>query len=163
MKTITFTIILTFFLSACNMSDMLNTEPVNRLKQQFSSSSNQSLGALFGSIAGGLASTPICKHINNSLLNTFCRGNLVFVTTFIGSAIGSHMDESDKDQVKIALRKNGDGEERHWTNSKTGNKFTIKPLSTSEEGKKICRKYKLQMTREGSNKTEYEKACAGKS
>lgn len=50
------------------------------------------------------------------------------VGAVIGGVIGNYMEKSDQEKVQRELRAASTGQERHWTNPKTGHRFTIKPI-----------------------------------
>ena len=112
-------------------------------------------GAAIGGVAGGLGGYLASKDKSDSTQIAAVIAGAV-VGGLIGGAIGSYMDTSDQERVQKALHEVPTDKSRSWTNSKTGNRFTIKPISDiekDENGQKY-RKATLFAREEGSERTE---------
>jgi surface antigen len=112
-------------------------------------------GAAIGGVAGGLGGYLVSKDKNSSTQIVSMIAGAV-IGGMIGGAIGSYMDKSDQERVQKALHEVPTDKSRSWTNSKTGNRFTIKPISDiekDENGKKY-REAILFAREKGSDKLD---------
>lgn len=128
------TIICLFFVTACTYKEQ---------------------GAAIGSVAGGIGGYLASKDKDDSAQIAAVIAGAV-VGGMIGGAIGSYMDKSDQERVQKALHEVPTDKSRSWTNSKTGNRFTIKPISDIEkdESGQEYRKATLFARQKGSDKIE---------
>ena len=112
-------------------------------------------GAAVGGVAGGLGGYLASKDKDGSTQIAAIIAGAV-VGGLIGGAIGSYMDKSDQERVQKALHEVPTDKSRSWTNSKTGNRFTIKPISDIEKDEKgqKYRKATLFAREKGSDKLE---------
>ena len=95
-------------------------------------------GAAIGGAAGGITGYMLTKDKDQgtqivAVVAGAAMGGL------IGGAIGNYMDKADEERLQKELKQAPTGEQRHWTNPKTGHRFTIKPISdvqTDSEGRR---------------------------
>ena len=111
--------------------------------------------AAIGGVAGGLGGYLVSKDKDNSTQVASMIAGAV-IGGLIGGVIGSYMDQSDQERVQKALHEVPTDKSRSWTNSKTGNRFTIKPISDIEKDEKgqEYRKATLFAREKGSQKIE---------
>jgi len=111
--------------------------------------------AAIGGVAGGLGGYFVSKDKGSSTQIVSMIAGAV-IGGFIGGVIGSYMDKSDQDRVQKALHEVPTDKSRSWTNSKTGNRFTIKPISDIEKDEKgqEYRRATLFAREKGSDKLE---------
>lgn len=117
--------------------------------------SHQQQGAAIGGVAGGLAGYLLSddQKKNTRIVATIAGAA---VGAAIGGVIGDYMDRSDQEKVKKALKEVPTNKSRSWTNPKTGNTFTIKPISdVAKDGSgREYRKATLFAKQKGSNKLD---------
>ena len=112
-------------------------------------------GAAIGGAAGGLTGYMLTKDEDQvTRIAAVVAG--AAVGGLIGGVIGNYMDKADEARLQNELRQTPTGEERHWTNPKTGHRFTIKPISdvqTDSEGRSY-REATLYGRKKGSDKLD---------
>ena len=111
--------------------------------------------AAIGGVAGGFGGYLVSKDKDSSTQIASMIAGAV-IGGIIGGVIGSYMDKSDQERVQKALHEVPTDKSRSWTNSKTGNRFTIKPISDIEKDEK-GQKYRnatLFAREKGSDKLE---------
>lgn len=115
----------------------------------------QQKGAAIGGAAGGVTGYLLSQDQKDSTQVAAVMAGTV-IGGLIGGTIGTYMDKSDQKRVKKALRQVPKNKSRSWTNSKTGNRFTIKPISDIDKDSKgrSYRKATLFARKKGSDKME---------
>lgn len=112
-------------------------------------------GAAIGGAAGGLTGYMLTKDKDQvTQIAAVVAG--AAVGGLIGGAIGNYMDKADEERLQKELRQTPTGKERHWTNPRTGHRFTIKPISdiqTDSEGQRY-REATLYGRKKGSDKLD---------
>ena len=112
-------------------------------------------GAAVGGAAGGLTGFLLTKDEEQGTQIVAVVAGAA-IGGLIGGAIGNYMDKADEARLQKELRQTPTGEERHWTNPKTGHRFTIKPISdvqTDSEGRSY-REATLYGRKKGSDKLD---------
>ena len=84
-------------------------------------------GAAAGGVAGGMAGFFLSDGSSDGTRAAATVAGAV-VGGLIGGAIGNYMDKTDQKRVREALKTTPKNKSRNWTNPKTGNRFTIKPI-----------------------------------
>ncbi|MBU2704555.1 hypothetical protein KCM76_01085 [Zooshikella marina] len=113
--------------------------------------SNSFWGAVAGAGVGAGLGYAACKDKKSSKRNACMIGGGI-IGGIIGGYIGSYMDSSDQDRAVKGLRSTPNKKNYNWTNSRTGNRFTIKPLNKSKQGNQVCRDYIIYGRKKGSSK-----------
>ena len=112
-------------------------------------------GAAIGGAAGGVAGYLLTEDKDQGTQIAAVVAGAA-VGGLIGGAIGNYMDKADEARLQKELRQTPTGEERHWTNPKTGHRFTIKPISdvqTDSNGRRY-REVTLYGRKKGSDKLD---------
>ncbi len=61
----------------------------------------------------------------------------------IGRQIGENMDDTDRMQTAMVLNDARTGESTTWVNPDNGNRYTVTPTQTFEQGDGPCREFRL--------------------
>ncbi len=118
--------------------------------------SNQDIGTVTGGVAGGLLGSTIGGGGGRIL--AIAAGTLT--GAFIGSRVGKSMDDTDRLKMNSALESNTVGQPAYWTNSKTGDSYTVTPTKNVDvRGNKYCREYRTTAMVAGKQQQVYGTAC----
>jgi surface antigen len=77
----------------------------------------------------------------------------------IGGAIGQNMDDTDRLKTQRALERVRTNEASSWTNPDTGNRYSVTPTRTYNEGGRACREYTTRATIGGRAEVIRGTAC----
>jgi surface antigen len=120
-------------------------------------SENTAIGATTGAVVGGVAGSAIGAGTGQ----VAAIGAGVVVGALIGGYIGHSMDSSDTIKSYAALEKNPPNIEKHWTNKKTGHRYTLIPTSEKMAWKNnaVCRTYTSSAMINGRHHESNGTAC----
>jgi surface antigen len=121
-----------------------------------SNMSKQDVGTVSGGVIGGLVGSQFGKG-GGQLLGV---GIGALAGALIGGAIGKNMDDTDRMKMNQTLETNPTGKPAYWTNSSTGNSYTVVPThNVTVDGNQYCREYRTTANIAGKRQQMYGTAC----
>ncbi|MCX4025693.1 hypothetical protein H0A36_19910 [Endozoicomonas sp. SM1973] len=118
--------------------------------------SNTFMGSLLGAGVGAGIGYAACKDKSKvARRNCMIGGGLA--GGIIGGVVGSYMDSSDQQRAYQGLRSTPSKKQYHWTNPRTGNRFTIKPLNKQSKKGSTCRDYLVWSRPKGAKKAHRQR------
>ncbi len=121
-----------------------------------SNMSNQDIGTGTGAVLGGLLGSQFGQGGGKVL----AVGLGAVAGAVIGNAIGKNMDDTDRLKMNNALESNRAGQPAYWTNSKTGNRYTVTPTqNVTYDYNPYCREYRTTAYIAGKKQQVYGTAC----
>lgn len=121
-----------------------------------SNMTKQDMGTVSGGVIGGLVGSQFGQGGGKIL----AVGVGALAGALIGGAIGKNMDETDRLKMNQTLEANPTGKPAYWTNSNTGNSYTVVPTqNVTVDGNPYCREYRTTAVIAGKKQQMYGTAC----
>lgn len=116
---------------------------------------NQDMGTVIGGVAGGIIGNQVGGGSGKTI------ATIVGATAgaVVGSAVGTRMDSVDAMNVNHALETQKDNRATTWVNPNTDTRYTVTPVSTTNDGSKYCRQYKMHSIINGKSEFVTGRAC----
>lgn len=118
-------------------------------------SGNETMGTVLGAVGGGL----LGSTIGSGSGRTAATIGGAAVGAMVGKNVGKRMDKVDNLNLNNALQNQSDNKASTWVNPNNNVRYTVTPTSTSNDGGRYCRTYKVNKIIDGQSKTVSETAC----
>ncbi len=128
-----------------------------------SQSGNGPTGEGIGGFLGGIAGGVIGNQFGGGSGNTAATIGGALLGMWVGSNLGAHLTEADKDYYNQASQQAYEapvGETITWDNPETGNSGTVTPTRTGQSSSgAYCREFQQTITIDGKTERAYGTAC----
>ncbi len=111
-----------------------------------------------GTIIGGVTGALIGSVIGDGSGQNVAIAVGAIAGSLIGSSIGQRFDEQDQGRIAYSMERN---QRSSWTNSTTGNRYTVMPASTiaPSSSNRQCREFSVDTEIGDRTETAYGTAC----
>ena len=109
-------------------------------------------------IVGGVTGTLIGSVVGDGSGRSVAIAAGAIAGSLIGSSIGQRFDEQDQGRIAYSMQRN---QRSSWTNSTTGNRYTVMPASTlaPSSSNRQCREFTVDTEIGDQTETAYGTAC----
>lgn len=117
--------------------------------------SQQTMGAVIGTVAGGL----IGSQIGGGSGRTVASVGGALVGGMLGNVIGKQMDDADRRKMSQAFEQNVQGQSTQWKNENTGASYKVTPKNTFARDGRECRTFEQEAIVDGQPRKMTGTAC----
>ncbi len=112
-----------------------------------------------GNVVGGVVGAVVGNQFGSGSGQVAMTAIGAIAGSMIGGAIGQNMDDNDRLKAQHALERTRTNESSSWTNPDSGNRYTVTPTRTYNQGGRDCREYTTRAYINGRKEVIHGTAC----
>jgi surface antigen len=112
-----------------------------------------------GTVVGGVVGGALGNQFGHGAGNVAMTAVGAIAGAMIGGAIGQNMDDTDQLKAMHAMERSRTNESTTWVNPDSGNRYTVTPTRTYDDGGRHCRDYSTRAYIGGRQELVHGTAC----